>query len=141
MKVFTATTTIDASPDTLWQILTDGPHYPEWDPNVDKIEGRIAPGETIKVYSRLRPGKAFKVKVTAFVPGRKMIWSSGMPLGLFRGERSFLLEKEDDGTTRFILREEFSGLLLPLIGRALPDLTPSFEAFAGGLKDRAETGG
>jgi hypothetical protein len=39
------------------------------------------------------------------------------------------------------MREEYSGPLLPLIGRSIPDLGPSFEQFATGLKRRAESGG
>ena len=41
MKEYRATTTIEASPETIWTILTDAAGYPEWDPGVDRIEGRI----------------------------------------------------------------------------------------------------
>jgi hypothetical protein len=36
------------------------------------------------------------------------------------------------------MRERFSGPLLPLIGRSIPDMGPSFDQFARGLKKRAE---
>ena len=36
------------------------------------------------------------------------------------------------------MREEFSGFLAPLIERTIPDLQPSFEQFADGLRDMAE---
>lgn len=36
------------------------------------------------------------------------------------------------------MEERFSGPLLPLIGRTLPDFGPSFEKFAKGLKRQAE---
>ena len=39
------------------------------------------------------------------------------------------------------MHERYSGPLLPLIGRSIPDLGPSFEQFAGGLKQRVERGG
>jgi hypothetical protein len=38
------------------------------------------------------------------------------------------------------MREEFTGPLLGLIGRSIPDLQPSFTQFAHGLKRRVETG-
>ena len=63
-----------------------------------------------------------------------------MPLGLFRGVRPFRLAPEGDGTTRFTMREEYSGPLLAVIWRSMPDLGPSFEQFARGLKQRAERG-
>ena len=141
MKVFSASTTIEASPENIWAILTDAPAFPEWDPGVDRIEGRIAPGEKITAFSKLSPGRAFPVKVSEFVPGRKMTWIGGMPLGLFKGERTFTLTPQGNGSVEFTLREVFSGPLLPLIGRSLPDLTASFEQFAAGLKRRAERAG
>jgi hypothetical protein len=141
MKEFRASTTIQASPETIWAILTDAPAYPEWDPGVDRIEGRIAPGEKLTAYTKLSPGRAFPVTVTEFVPGQKMTWSSGMPLGLFKGERTFTLTPKGKGATEFTLREVFSGPMLSLIGRSLPDLTTTFEQFAAGLKRRAESPG
>ena len=138
MRTFSASTTIEASPERIWAILTDAPAYPEWDPGVDRIEGKIAPGEKITAFSKLSPGRAFPVKVTEFVPGRQMTWTGGMPLGLFKGVRTFTLAPQGNGAVEFTLREVFSGPLLPLIGRSLPDLTSSFEQFAAGLKSRAE---
>jgi hypothetical protein len=38
------------------------------------------------------------------------------------------------------MREEYTGPLLALIWRSMPDLRPSFEQFAVGLKARAEEG-
>jgi hypothetical protein len=38
------------------------------------------------------------------------------------------------------MREEYTGPLLPLIWRSMPDLGPSFRQFADGLKARAEGG-
>jgi hypothetical protein len=78
------------------------------------------------------------VKVTEFVPEQKMTWTGGMPLGLFTGERSFTLSPQDDGATEFTLREVFSGPLLGLLGRSLPDLNTAFVQFAASLKRRAE---
>jgi hypothetical protein len=80
------------------------------------------------------------VKVTEFVPGRRMVWSGGMPLGLFKGARAFELQPQGDGTTRFLVREEYTGPLLPLLWRTMPDLGPSFTQLARGLKAEAERG-
>jgi len=141
MKAYEATATIAAGADAVWAILTDAPAYGDWDSGVQRVEGRIAPGERIKVVSEANPGRAFPVKVTEFQPGRAMTWAGGMPLGLFRGVRTFALTPEDGGGTRFTMREEYTGPLLPLVWRSMPDLGPSFRRFADGLKARAEQRG
>jgi len=138
MKVYRAATTIHASPKTIWAILTDAPRYPDWDPTVDRIEGTIAAGEKLKAFSKLSPGRAFPVKVSTFNPPEKMVWSGGMPLGLFKGERTFTLTPKGNGQVEFVMQEVFSGPLLPLIGKTIPDLTEPFEQFAEGLKKHAE---
>jgi hypothetical protein len=70
-----------------------------------------------------------------------MVWSGGMPLGLFRGVRTFTLAPQADGVVAFTVREEYTGPLLPLIWPSIPDLEPSFRQFATGLKARLERGG
>jgi hypothetical protein len=139
MKEFSATTTINASTDIIWAILTDASRYPEWDPGTERIEGTIALGNKITIYSKLSPDRAFPVKVSELASRQSMTWSSGMPLGLFKGERTFTLAQKAGGSVQVTVREVFSGLLLPLFGRSLPDLTSTFKEFLAGLKKRAES--
>jgi hypothetical protein len=140
MRAYEATATIEAAPEAVWQVLLDGQSYTSWDSGVVALDGEIALGERLKVTSEANPGRAFPVRVTEVVPARSMRWSGGMPLGLFRGERTFTLSPNASGETDFKLREEYTGPLLGLIWRSMPDLGPSFEKFAQGLKQRAETG-
>ena len=139
MREYSASTTINASPQTIWAILTDAPNYPQWDTGVERIEGRIAPGEKVTAYSKLSPGRGFPATVSEFEPQRRMTWSSGMPLGLFKGVRTFTLSPQGNGSVHFTLRELFSGPLLPLVGRSIPDMTENFQQFVQGLKERAES--
>jgi hypothetical protein len=140
MRSYESSAEIAASPDAIWGILVDGPRYADWENGVVRVEGTIAPGNKITVVSAANPKRAFPVEVTAFEPGRRMVWSGGMPLGLFRGVRTYALTPGADGTTRFHVREEYTGPMLPLIWRSMPDLQPSFDEFAAGLKRRAEAG-
>lgn len=133
MKAFEASIEINATPERIWEILVDAPRYPEWEPGVIGIDGVIAPGQKLTVRSKLNPGRAFPVKVDEFTPGRRMTWVGGMPLGLFKGVRSFTI-----AGNRFTLREEFSGLMLPLIWPSIPDMSAAFQGFVEGLKARAE---
>lgn len=136
MLVYSASTSIKAKPETIWRIITDAPNYPQWDPHIDHIEGTIAPGNKITAYTKLSP-RAFPVTVSVFEPGKKMVWSSAMPLGLFSGARTFSLTPQGD-STEFSLREAFDGLLLPLMARSIPDMNPVFADFVAGLKAQAE---
>jgi hypothetical protein len=138
MKAFAVKITIRATPDRIWSLLTDASGYTAWNNTVSKIEGRIAPGEKVTVHAKINQGRAFPVRVTQFEPPTKMVWTGGMPLGLFKGERTFTLAPGPDGGVEFSMREEYTGLMAPLIGKSIPDLQPAFDEFASDLKRAAE---
>ncbi len=141
MKFYEARASIGADPETIWSIITDAPGYAGWENGVVRVEGTIAPGETIKVVSEANPDRTFPVKVSGWKPATHMEWSGGMPLGLFRGVRTFTLTPTGDGRTDFTVREEYTGPLLGMMWRSMPDLGPSFAKFVEGTKRQAEAGG
>jgi hypothetical protein len=128
---------IDAPADRVWDLLTDAAGYRDWNRAVVSIEGTIAKGNTVSLVSIANPKRTFKLGVTEAVRPTRLVWSDGMPLGLFKGERTFRLEALD-GATEFSMTEDYTGLLAGLFTKAIPDLTPSFELFADSLKSAAE---
>ena len=138
MKRYHAETTIEAPPERVWGVLVDTSKWPEWDPYCERIEGEVALGAKVKAFTKLSPGRGFGVKVSELDEPRQMVWSGGMPLGLFKGVRTYTLEPRADGGTDFSMTEVFSGPMLALIGGSIPDMSEAFEAFVGGLKARAE---
>jgi hypothetical protein len=138
VKFYEATASIKATPERIWALLTDAAHYTDWNTTVERVEGKIAPGETIKVFVKVNPGRAFPVKVIEFKPSERMVWSGGMPLGLFKGERTYTLAPGGGGETSFKMREEYTGPMLGMIWKSIPDLGPAFQEFAQSLKRAAE---
>jgi hypothetical protein len=138
MKAFAVKISIRATPERIWALLTDAPGYTRWNHTVEKVDGKIARGERVTVHPKTNASRAFPVKVTEFEPSRRMVWTGGMPLGLFKGERTFTLEAGSTGDVEFSMREVYSGLMAPLIGRSIPDLQAAFDEFAGDLKRAAE---
>jgi hypothetical protein len=139
-KSYSVERTIDASPQRVWALLAHADGYPRWNPAVVSLSGRIADGETIKLVSTVNPGRTFSLAVSDVEPPNAMVWSDGMPLGLFRGVRTFSLRAVGAERTEFSMHERYSGPLSGLIARAVPDLSESFAQFADGLKRAAEAG-
>jgi uncharacterized protein YndB with AHSA1/START domain len=138
MRTFQTKTLIQAPAERIWALLVDAPGYPSWNTTIDKLEGRIGPGEKLKVHAKLSPGRAFPVRVTEFDRNQRMVWTGGMPLGLFKGVRTFTMVPKGNAV-EFAMREVFSGPLARLIEGSLPDMQPAFDEFAAALKARAET--
>lgn len=129
---------IAAIPQVIWDLLVDAPGYPDWNPAVISVEGEIVEGSPIALTSTVNPKRKFKLNVSEVHAPNHMVWSDGMPLGLFKGVRTFDVTGNDDDTSEFRMVEEFSGLLEPLISKSIPDQTESFEQFADGLRAAAE---
>ena len=136
---YSASRTIDADPEKVFALLTDAKSYASWNPAVLSLAGTIAPGEKIRLVSVVNPKRTFTLTVTEVDCPSRMVWADGMPLGLFKGVRTYSLRPVAGGRTEFTMAEVFSGPLAPLITKAIPDMTESFEMFADGLKSAAES--
>ena len=138
MLVYESSARIDADPAVVWDVLTDPTWYVDGDNGVVRLEGELREGAKLKIFSELDPKRAFPAEVSDVRPNEAMTWGHAMPFGLFSGVRTFRLTPSSDGGTDFHMREEFSGRMLKPISKRMPDLQPSFDQFASGLRAEAE---
>jgi uncharacterized protein YndB with AHSA1/START domain len=129
------TADIGASPQTVWQLLTDAKGMPAWNSTVTSIDGEISLGQRLAIRVPISD-RTFKPKVVDFEAPSTMTWADGQA-PMFRGARVYRVEPRGDGT-RFTMTETFSGLMLPMIARTLPDFVPVFDQYAADLKAAAE---
>ena len=127
---------IPASAETIWDLLTDAEGFPRWNSTVTGIDGQIRDGEKIRVHA---PGtdRTFTPRISDFVPNAHMTWTGGSA-PMFKGVRTFSLRPRPDGSTDFTMEERFSGLMLPLAKRSMPDFGPVFKQYADDLRREAE---
>jgi hypothetical protein len=139
MKEYETVSTIHASAETVWAILTDGETYREWNPEIVRIDGRILPNARITAHVRLGDGvvRAVPQRITRLEALTCMEWQGGLPLGLFVGRRTFTVARLGD-VTEFRMHLRMSGPLSGLILRSVGDRQPEIDRFAAALKQRAE---
>ncbi|WP_434628926.1 SRPBCC family protein [Chromobacterium sp. CV08] len=133
---------IAASPERVWQVLSDWRRYPEWNPFIVGLHGRHETGASLVATVHPPGGRhlTFRPRLSEFSAGSLMAWRGKWLLpGLLDGEHRFRLEALDDGGTRLHHDEDFSGLLLPLIGdRLLECARRGFLQMNQALKRRCE---
>lgn len=137
-RSYRASRTISAPAEVVWGLLTDVSSYARWNPAVVSIEGTIEQGHTVRLVSTASPKRTFTLKVAEMRAPHHMVWSDGMPLGLFTGRRTYTITDCASACSEFTMVEEFTGPLAGLVTKATPDLTESFAIFADGLKAAAE---
>jgi hypothetical protein len=127
---------IRATPEKIWQLLTDAEGFPRWNSTITRIEGQIREGEKLRVHVR-GAERTFTPKISDFVPSKRMTWTGGVPL-VFQGVRTFRLTPCRDGSVDFAMQERMSGVMLPPAKKSLPDFGPIFQTYASDLKREAE---
>ena len=143
MKHLTSDIEINASPEHVWKVLTDFPALGEWSPFVRSIHGRLAVGETLKIYMKASKvmGMTFKPRVLRAEPSREFRWLGRflMP-GLFDGEHYFTIEDLGGNRVRFVQGEIFTGILVPVMSmlKVLGNAFVGFQEMNQTLKERAE---
>src|SRR2546425_1585572 len=131
---------IDAPPERVWAVLLDFERFPDWNPFIRSIRGQARVGSRLDVLlgaSGARPMR-FRPTVKAVIPNRELRWLGrlGLPR-LFDGEHIFQIEPLGSMRTRFIQREQFRGLLVPLLARSLNrDARRGFEEMNRALQAR-----
>jgi hypothetical protein len=137
-------TTMHASAHEIWQILLRFSEYNAWNPLVKNISGEPQIGQRLSLEIHLPNNKPmrFTPKVTACEVDKKFSWlgNLGVP-GLFDGEHIFEIHENADGTCKWVHREKFKGILLPLFHDILHVKTPKgFELMNEALKAKVEKG-
>lgn len=71
-----STIEINADPQAVWQVLTDFASHADWNPFMDRIEGKPEVGRKLVVHMTPAGGRAmtFKPTVVAATPGRELRW-------------------------------------------------------------------
>lgn len=128
---------INADKKTVWSIFSDFEKYPNWNPFIKSLSGTIKVGERFQADIG-----AFKFKPTTKVlkPEQELTWLGRLLLpGIFDGRHSFLLIQNEDGTTTFIQKETFSGILVPFMKKKLnTEIKDGFTAMNTKLKELSE---
>ena len=142
MKELYSEIEIEATDERVWQILTNFADFPQWNPFLRQASGEIEVGAKIEVEIQPPDGSAmtFKPTVIRVAPEQELRWLGRLLLpGVFDGEHYFELSPLGEGRTRFVQREQFRGLLVPLLWKSLETNTRrGFEAMNTALKKRAE---
>jgi hypothetical protein len=133
---------INASAERVWELLTAFDTFPQWNPFLRKASGELKEGARLEVFIEPPGGKGMTLRpvVLRVQPPRELRWRGrvGLP-GLFSGEHVFTIEPLKQDQARFVHREEFRGILVPLLWRWFNRPTRrGFLDMNQALKERAE---
>ena len=139
MPTFSTSTTINASPETVWKVLSDVSHWNNWTPTVIKTEVLDTPelklGNRYKVFQpKLQPAEWAVTVLEAF----SFTWESKAPGMHMIAEH--IVSSKGANQAEVTLTFAFKGWLGKLIGKMYGKMTQEYiETEAQSLKKRIET--
>jgi hypothetical protein len=133
---------INAPCAVVWKVVTDFPVYGSWNPSIRRIAGELIVGRRLRVIARLPCGLPMPLLPRVLEVGaeRKIRWLGSLLLpGLLDGEHLFIFEPLGKTKVLFVQREDFSGVLLPVMWSWLREQgNAAFERMNRALKVVAE---
>ncbi|MBO6515008.1 MAG: SRPBCC domain-containing protein [Bacteroidia bacterium] len=129
---------IEATPSQIWTVFSDFSNYKEWNQFIHSIEGEIVEGQRFKATVG---NMNFKPTVLTYEPNKKFEWIGRLLLpGIFDGRHVFELMDNGDGSTTFVQKEYFNGILVPVFRKKLDtEVRGEFEKMNAALKHRVES--
>ena len=113
---------IDATPEVVFDLLTDLAKYPEWNPFTEAVETELEIGEPVTLYVKMpgRPRVVQREWVNRVEAPERICWGIRWALrdagtGALTTNRHQLLESLGEARTRYTTWDEFSGWLVPLV--------------------------
>ena len=139
MPQYSTSISIHADQETIWKILSDVAHWPEWTPTVTKVEVLDQPELKLNNRYKLYQPKLQPViwTVTVLEPPSSFTWESRMPGMLMMGEHT--LKPVNTNQTELSLKFVFQGWLGAIIGRLYRKTVETYvRTEAQSLKQRIE---
>lgn len=132
---------IKAPASVVWEIISDLPAWPEWNPIYPEAQGVIGFGEALTLTLALpgRKASVIRPRVLDWAPDEAIHWKLSMLMGLVDTTRYLEIEKMSETGCIFSNGEIFDGVLGPRIARAMRrSIREGFAAMGEAVRDRAE---
>ncbi|MBO0343497.1 SRPBCC domain-containing protein [Flagellimonas profundi] len=130
---------INASPEKIWTVLTHQENYPNWNPFIRKMEGKLSIGERLQVIIQMNNSSkmTFKPIVLELEENQVLTWKGKFLIsGLFDGTHTFELIDNNNGKTTFKQSEIFEGILVRFFN--LENTKKGFERMNERIKQQCE---
>jgi hypothetical protein len=121
MRTVGCETTLVASRERVWEVLTDFAAYPEWNPFLPRVQAEAHVGSPFRAVGRLPTGMsiAFTGQIEEAEPERRLAWRARptlLPARLLKVVHVFELDNIAPDQVRLAQHEDVTGHLVPITG-------------------------
>lgn len=127
---------INASPQKVWEVLTNMNDYDEWNPTMKLVNGEVKVGNKVTYQFTQDENNISEIPATVkkIIPNKLLNQSGGIPLVLTYNHQ-YILEPENSGT-KVTIHEDYNGIGVNFWNPKPVQL--AYERLNKALKERAE---
>ncbi len=131
---------IKATPERVWDVITDFDSFPDWNPFLRRVDGELKAGGQIEIEVRAGSGRSSKMQPTVVKSERpsEIRWNVRQSFGLFNREHVINIRSIGEERAQVIQRGLFSGILVPFMGSAIDETREGCVAMNEALRARVE---
>ncbi|MBL8019905.1 MAG: SRPBCC domain-containing protein [Leptospirales bacterium] len=137
---------IQAPPEKVWNVLTDFEDYPNWNPFIRRVFGKVSIGSTIVELVYIAPGvfMPLPMEIVVLDHARELAWRGAVPhwfAAISAGEHHFTISPiaNHNDSCEFAHHALLRGILMQIGARHIQnDVRFVHEAMNTALKERAE---
>lgn len=139
------TVRINASPATVWAVLTKFDERSEWDPYYREVRGEPTRGAKLTVRASLNDTNGLVTshpRIVVLEPSERLVWTNRFVVPwLLDSRHEFRLTSPKVDVTELHQTERFSGLLVTPLKGTLDDIEARLSQWTAAIKRRVETRG
>lgn len=132
---------VAASPEVVWEVITDLDRYGEWNPFVHECRSTLKPGDPIHMLAQIGDGtRRQEETMQEYREGEGFAYCmKPVPLGALSSYRSHRIEPAEGGHSRYHSKFQLHGWLAPVVRALLGSkLEAGFTGMSRGVRDRAQ---
>ena len=143
MRVIAAETTIEAPASVVWEVVSDLDAYPDWNPFLTSVTGKLSEGERLEVFIKPPRARGTYINPTVVLAEENtgFSWRSSMLFpGLCDQEHYFIIDEIDAERCRFVQGQEVTGIFsIPILWLIAGATRRGIERMNEALKLRCES--
>ena len=128
---------INATPNQVWEVITNTAQYNEWNSVMLLLEGSIKEGNLVKYRFMQEEGKQYDIpiRVKKIIPS-SLLNQGGGTFGIITFDHTYSLE-EKEGKTELIIHEDYQGVFVPFWNPA--PVEKAYDRLNKDIKNRVES--
>ena len=128
--------TINAYPEKVWSVISDGSKYNQWNSVINDLEGELVEGKKVNFTFNQNEGKSYPISAEIKeIQENRLLNQFGGTVGVMTFDHRYIIEELNEAV-KVTIHEDYRGIMVPFWSPS--DVQLAYERLNEELKKRCE---